>query len=416
METYIDDKKFAVFLKSNKKVLPNRIPFYLSWVNLFLKYKKDIKNLETSLTGFRNDLRLSNKFTDWQIQQASEAVHFYAEYSTNKSASTKNFNPGLTKHYFKPVLNMTAKKLRLHHKSFQTEKAYLRWIKDFLIFTSSNVEKLETDHVKNYLTYIAVSRRVAASTQKQAFNAILFLYRHVLNKEIDNLEGAFKAKVKRRIPTVLTLEEAGSIFTKLSGRTRLMAELIYGSGMRLNECLNLRIKDLDFQRGSILVRSGKGNKDRLTVLPANLKDEMLDQFKYAEKLYKKDREDNIEGVMLPSALERKFRNASKEWQWFWVFPAGKLSVDPISNTIRRFHIYPTTLQKAFKSAVVKSGINKNASIHTLRHSFATSLIEAGYDIRTVQELLGHSDLSTTMIYTHVADKNKLGVKSPFDCL
>jgi len=202
----------------------------------------------------------------------------------------------------------------------------------------------------------------------------------------------------------------------MKGIYRLMAELIYGSGMRLNECLNLRVKDLDFQSASILVRSGKGNKDRITLLPERIIPKLKAQLTAARITYDHDREENIAGVMLPEALSQKFKNASTEWVWFWIFPSPKLSVDPYSNIVRRFHIYPSSLQKMFKSAVIYSEISKNASIHTLRHSFATSLIENGYDIRTIQELLGHSDVSTTMIYTHVARKNKLGVKSPFDSL
>ena len=414
MDVKIDDKKFEFYLKTYKKILQNRIPFYLSWVNLFFNHKHTLTNLDASLTGFQNDLRLSNKFTDWQIEQASEAVRFYTEFlKLNNNSSFIEKNESAPPAY-ESILKKTSQQLRLYHKSFQTEKKNIRWIREFLLRTSINPEKLNTSHVKNYLTYLAVSRKVSAATQKQAFNAILFFYRHVLNKEIENLEGVLRAKPKLKLPTVLTPAEISSVFSKLEGRYRLMSELIYGSGMRLNECLNLRIKDLDFHRGSILVRSGKGNKDRLTILPARLIGDLQKQLSLSEKLHQEDREKDIEGVMMPAALSRKYRNASKEWSWFWIFPSDKLSIDPLTNTIRRFHIYPSTLQKAFKTAVIKSGIAKDASIHTLRHSFATSLIEAGYDIRTIQELLGHSDLSTTMIYTHVANKNKLGVKSPLD--
>ncbi|MDC7126036.1 MAG: integron integrase, partial [Spirochaetales bacterium] len=224
------------------------------------------------------------------------------------------------------------------------------------------------------------------------------------------------AKKNIRLPVVCTGNEIRKIFKYLNDPHLLMAQIIYGSGIRLNECLNLRIKDLDFERKSIHIYSGKGNKDRLTVLPEQIINRIKQHLSKIRKFYNEDRKNNIAGVMLPDALNQKYKNASKDWSWFWVFPAQRLSVDPYINIVRRFHIYPSTLQKAFKSAVEKSGISKNASIHTLRHSFATDLIERGYDIRTVQELLGHSNISTTMIYTHIAQKNKLGVKSPLDNL
>lgn len=264
------------------------------------------------------------------------------------------------------------------------------------------------------IQYLAVSRKVAQNTQKQAFNALLFFFRHILKKRIENLNGTVMSKQHSKLPLVLTQNEIKNVFNQLKDPYLLMAELIYGSGIRLNECLNLRIKDLDFERGSVLIRSGKGDKDRLTLLPDRIESRLNKHLANARLLYDKDRAENIAGVMLPSALSRKYPNAPIDWLWFWVFPSPKLSIDPYSNTVRRFHIYPSSLQKAFKTAVRNSLITKNASIHTLRHSFATSLIESGYDIRTIQELLGHSDVSTTMIYTHVAIKNKLGVKSPLD--
>ncbi len=302
------------------------------------------------------------------------------------------------------------------HKSLQTEKTYQRWLVDFITYTETSADLISADDLKRYLTYLAVKRKVAQATQKQAFNALLFFYRHILHIRIENLDGTIMSKQSSRLPLVLTRNEVKRVLYQLKDPYLLMAELIYGSGIRLNECLNLRIKDLDFERGSLLILSGKGNKDRLTLMPEKIKTRISKHLNCVKSLYEADRQNNISGVMLPDALCRKYPNASTTWSWFWVFPSHKLSIDPYSNTVRRFHIYPSTLQKAFKTAVSSSGITKNASIHTLRHSFATSLIEAGYDIRTIQELLGHSDLSTTMIYTHVANKNKLGVKSPFDSL
>jgi integron integrase len=275
--------------------------------------------------------------------------------------------------------------------------------------------KLDGRDLQDFLSYLAVERKVSASTQNQALNAIVFLYRHVLEKEIGEKElNAVRARYKRRLPVVLTLKEALAIFDHLSGVQRIMAMLTYGCGLRLQECLSLRIKDIDLEQNIVIVRSGKGDKDRRTILPESLKDDLIAQISEVRSLYDRDREKGINGVYLPGALERKYPNAGKEWAWFWLFPSQLLSVDPRTHTVRRHHMHPASLQKAFKAAVAKSGITKQASVHTLRHSFATHLLENGYDIRTIQELLGHTNLQTTMIYTHVASKNILGVQSPLD--
>lgn len=208
--------------------------------------------------------------------------------------------------------------------------------------------------------------------------------------------------------------EVHAIFDELSGTHRLMAMLIYGCGLRLSECLNMRIKDIDLEQSIVIVRAGKGDKDRRTILPESIKDDLIRHISNVRALYEQDRKEDINGVYLPGALERKYLNAGKEWRWFWLFPSKSLSVDPCEYTVRRHHMHPASLQKAFKTAVAKADITKQASVHTLRHSFATHLLEKGYDIRTIQELLGHRNLQTTMIYTHVASKNILGVKSPLD--
>jgi integron integrase len=213
---------------------------------------------------------------------------------------------------------------------------------------------------------------------------------------------------------VLTVKEVEQIFDKMSGLHRLMAMLTYGCGLRLNECLGLRIKDIDFEQNLTIVRSGKGDEDRRTVLPERLKDELIHHIASVRILYDRDREQNLNGVALPGALERKYPNAGKEWGWFWLFPSKSLSIDPRTQVVRRHHMHPASLQRSFKAAVGKTGITKQVSVHTLRHSFATHLLEKGYDIRTIQELLGHKQLHTTMIYTHVAKKNILGVRSPLD--
>ncbi len=417
MKNRIDDTvildQFKTHLINNTGMEQRYIEHYLKWIALYLNEQvKSTKQL--SAIAFSNDLALSNKYADWQIKQAKTAVNLFMQFRSSNYSIPKPIIK--TDVCWEQLKEQNRRQLRLMHKSLQTEKTYQRWLVDFITYTQTSADLISADDLKRYLTYLAVKRKVAQATQKQAFNALLFFYRHILHIRIENLDGTIMSKQSSRLPLVLTRNEVKRVLYQLKDPYLLMAELIYGSGIRLNECLNLRIKDLDFERRSLLILSGKGNKDRLTLMPEKIKTRISKHLNYVKTLYEADRQNNISGVMLPDALCRKYPNASTTWSWFWVFPSHKLSIDPYSNTVRRFHIYPSTLQKAFKTAVSSSGITKNASIHTLRHSFATSLIEAGYDIRTIQELLGHSDLSTTMIYTHVANKNKLGVKSPFDSL
>ncbi len=241
-----------------------------------------------------------------------------------------------------------------------------------------------------------------------------FLFRHILDKSINDVADAVRAKKKRRLPVVLTRSELNNLFAHLSGLDRLMARLIYGCDLRLRECLNLRVKDIDFERRTVTIRKGKGDNDRETIFPESLKKELRDHSDRIHCLFKEDRKNDRPGVYLPNALERKFPNAGKEWLWFWVFPAPNLSIDPSTNIVRRHHVYRGNLQRQIKRAGEKAKIYKKITVHTLRHSFTTYLLEDGYDIRSIQELLGHSDLRTTTIYTHVATKNRPGIKSPLD--
>ena len=304
--------------------------------------------------------------------------------------------------------------LPLKHLSLRTEQTYLGWVRRFYRFLNGlSPYSLDSTHVKDFLTYLAVERKVAASTQNQAFNAILFLFRHILDKQIDEIGDAVRAKKKRRLPVVLTKSEINRLLDQMSGTNLLMAKTIYGCGLRLRECLHLRIKDIDFSRMAVTVR-GKGDKDRETVLPGSIKGTMINHIESVRKIYEKDRENGLAGVQLSGALERKLPNAGKEWAWFWVFPSHKISVDPTTNIIRRHHIYAGNLQRQIKQAGIRAGIPKRITVHALRHSFATHLLEKGHDIRIIQDLLGHADLRTTMIYTHVVSKNRLGIISPLD--
>ncbi|MBU4318142.1 MAG: integron integrase [Proteobacteria bacterium] len=265
-----------------------------------------------------------------------------------------------------------------------------------------------------FLSYLAVERNVAKATQNQAFNAILFFYRHVLEKEVGSIASAVRAKRGTRLPVVLSRDEVTRLINHLSGVPGLMAKILYGSGLRLNECTRLRIQDLDFERNTIIVRGAKGDKERETIFPEEIVDDVKSHLEKTRLAFEADRKATVPGVHLPGALDRKYPNAAKQWIWYWVFPSGKLSVDPRSKLIRRHHISPDFIQKAIKKASDATALSKKVTTHTLRHSFATHLLEDGYDIRTIQQLLGHADLETTMIYTHVAKKNMLGVRSPLD--
>jgi integron integrase len=312
------------------------------------------------------------------------------------------------------LLDQVRDKIRLKNYSIRTERAYVDWVRRFILFHQKrHPAEMGAPEVEAFLTHLAVADQVAASTQNQALSALLFLYQEVLGRELPPFH-ALQAQKPARLPTVLTREEVWQLIDQLSGIQQWQAMLLYGTGMRLLECLRLRVKDVDFGQKIILVRDGKGEKDRVTLLPATLVSQLQQQLAWAKTLHDYDLAQGYGAVYLPNALERKYPNASKEWGWQYVFPADQLSVDPPSGAIRRHHRTPQSLQRAVKRAVQTAGIVKPASCHTLRHSFATHLLEDGYDIRTVQELLGHSDVSTTMIYTHVLNQGGISVRSPLD--
>ncbi len=268
------------------------------------------------------------------------------------------------------------------------------------------------EHVRDFLTHLAVKGKVAASTQNQAFSAILFLYQQVLQHEIGRIEDVERAKRPIKVPVVFTQDEAAKVLAQMSSTLRLMANLLYGTGMRLMECVRLRVKDVDFGYNQITIRDGKGAKDRVTMLPPVLVDALQRHLARVKSLHGDDLAEGFGTVYLPFALERKYPNANREWGWQYVFPAAKRSVDPRSKRQQRHHAGETVLQRAVKQAIRAAGIHKAASCHTFRHSFATHLLESGYDIRTVQELLGHKDVATTMIYTHVLNRPGVAVRSP----
>ncbi len=438
------EKTFKQFLEDIPRIPERQIFYYLGWIHQFKKFSH---TQEEGRKG--DDVELFDRFIkyissyreDWQVRQAKDAVRLFLYFCkdtvgkvqqpadggkiegrdcnipSEHRASFRSEGSWTETEKFRTLVRNLEQTFRLKHRSYQTEKTYLQWIRRFFRFAAkADPSQLDQEDVKDYLSTLAVRNHVAASTQRQAFNALLFLFRYGLDKEISGLRSVVTAVPKKRLPVVLSAEEVKAILSRLSGVHRIMAELVYGAGLRLNECLSLRVKDIDFERGCLTVRSGKGDKDRETVLPSALAGRLEKHLGTIRAIYREDRENGVAGVVLPGALSKKYGTAGKEWGWFWLFPSEKLSVEPGTGIVRRHHRYPSTLQKAFHSASASSGVVKPATIHTLRHSFATHLVEQGYDIRTIQELLGHSDVSTTMIYTHVARKNKLSVISPIDSL
>jgi integron integrase len=307
--------------------------------------------------------------------------------------------------------------LRVRHYSLRTEQSYVQWVQRFLVFhRARNPLDLGSDDVTAFLSTLATDRHVSPSTQNQAKSAILFLYKEVFKIQLPWLDQIVQAKRPPRLPVVLTLPEVSRLLQCMSGMNGLIASLLYGTGLRVMEALRLRVKDLELNRREIVVREGKGGKDRVTVLPENLVLPLQQQLAHAKALHDKDLEAGYGDVWMPDALAAKYPRAAKSWGWQWVFPAHDRSIDPRTDEVRRHHIQPETIQRAIATAARAASIIKPCTPHVLRHSFATHLLQSGYDIRTVQELLGHADVSTTMIYTHVLNRGGRGVRSPLDAL
>jgi integron integrase len=313
------------------------------------------------------------------------------------------------------LLDQVRELIRIRHYSVRTEQAYVQWIRRFILFNGKrHPREMGAAELTAFLSDLAVQRNVAASTQNQALHAILFLYRDVLKIDLPWLNDVQRAKRPQHLPVVFTRDEVKALLAQLEGTTWLMATLIYGSGLRLLECLSLRVKDVDFHYKQLAVRDAKGQKDRVTMLPNSLVDPMRTHLARVHRLHETDLREGFGHVYLPSALAAKYPSADREWAWQYVFPSARRSIDPRSGSERRHHASEDALQRAVKQAIRNANIFKPGSVHTLRHSFATHLLESGYDIRTVQELLGHSDVKTTMIYTHVLNRGGRGVVSPVD--
>lgn len=439
---FLNDYHLFIIKKGIKESSAN---WYVNWVRQFMQYLDKTSILECTVEDVQRYLTKLGEgglAQEWQVKQARNALRLllkeflkipwaFQQSSINKERSSSQVpvanpkkplppfkdtvtNIGSVPHY-SAILEKLKTEIRVRHYSIRTERTYDQWARRFLSFLKMKpVEDLSAADVKSYLEYMAVERQVSASSQNQALNALVFLFEHVLNQEIGVIGEFTRAKRPIRIPVVLTRNEMGRLLGALSGKYALMAGLLYGSGLRITECIRLRVKDIDFEQNQIVVRDGKGKKDRVTILPDTYHTPLKEQLAIAKHVYESDLQEGCSGVYVWPSLERKYKNATKEWIWQYVFPSDKLSVDPRTNKTRRHHIHESTLHRSIKRATQEVGVNKQTSCHTLRHSFATHLLENGYDIRTVQELLGHADVSTTMIYTHVLNKPGLAVKSPVD--
>jgi integron integrase len=307
--------------------------------------------------------------------------------------------------------------LRARHYSLRTEQAYAHWVKRYIFFHKlRHPAEMGEAEINAFLTHLAVDGKVSSSTQNQALSAILFLYRHILGREVGQIGEVIRARRPRHLPVVMNREEVKTVISHLYGEKKIIATLLYGAGLRLMECLRLRVQDIDFEKNQITVRNGKGDKDRVTMLPQSVKPMLTEHLRRVRHLHEKDLAGGWGSVELPEALDRKYPCAPRAWEWQWVFPQERRWRNPETKQEGRHHIDESLVQRAVKEAVARAGLSKRASCHTFRHSFATHLLESGYDIRTVQELLGHRDLKTTMIYTHVLNRGPAGIRSPLDNL
>jgi integron integrase len=418
--------EFQNYLRSNCLVHQKYIPFYASWASKFLAFSRGKTNLSLDLQiqQFINHLTAELHIADWQVRQAENAIQLYTDQflDGNKAPSRQPHDYETSSvSVSSPIMEKMREALRIKHYAYRTERAYLDRIKEFYHYLR-NVKKKELNStlnsadVRDFLSHLALRKRVSASTQNQAFNAVIFLFRHVLKTELRDLNKAVRAKRGQRLPVVFTIKEVKDLFKHITGENLLILKIIYGSGLRLMELARMRVKDVDFGANLIIVRNAKGDKDRSTILPESVKSDVTLHLEKVKVVHEKDLASGHGNVYLPYALSRKYRTAAMQWHWQYVFPSSNLSVDPRSGKIRRHHKSEKAIQDAMARALKKSGIPKHASVHTLRHSFATHLLMKGVNIREIQQLLGHKYLETTMIYLHVIRELSGAPESPLDSL
>jgi integron integrase len=409
--------EYQRYIVENDFVKKEKAGYYAAWLRRFLRLGlSDQLTKAEKLGQFRESLLVEDGMQEWQLNQATHAVELYmnilpvSQPPREKSESVAELT----------VENLSSKMievLRLKHYAYRTEKTYLDWLRRYSLYCDEKGLALEESaSVKHFLTNLAVNSQVAASTQNQAFNSLLFLFRFVLEKEIDGISGTVRAKNKKNLPVVLSVDEVRLLFSQMEGTQRMMLELVYGCGLRVSELTRLRVMNLDFGNGILIVKDGKGGKDRALKLPKKLIPTLNTHLLKVEELHKEDLKLGFGDVYLPPALARKYPSAGKEWKWQYVFPSTKLAVDPRSGVTRRHHLLDKTVQNIMKKAVQAAGIAKRATVHSLRHSFATHLLMNGVNIREIQELLGHKNIETTMIYTHVVRDLSETPNSPLDLL
>ncbi|MBN2050008.1 MAG: integron integrase [Spirochaetales bacterium] len=422
MDSSVDLNNFEKYIRGSLGLKDKAVYWTTYWAKKYmLEYKNYYeKDREKAIQNFLNNLE--RKKEDWVVKYAQEAIQrFYLFLDLQSGENINVINKQEWSLYISDLTGKVREILRLRHVSFRTEKSYMYWLSRFITFLETrrgftSESRIQENDLRSFLSYLAAEDNVSSATQNQAFNALLVLFRQVLGINVNGLQTTVRAKKSKKLPTVFTREEISQILGILEDPFKLMVRLIYGGGLRLEECLSLRVKDIDFDNHRLIIRAGKGDKDRITLLPEVLHEDLRNHLKDQKSVWERDRRDDKPGVTIPEGLSRKYPGIDKQWSWFWLFPASHFFTDPRTNKQTRWHLHPSMLQRKVKEAINAANINKQASVHTFRHSFATHLVENGYDIRTIQELLGHSNIKTTMIYTHVAVRNKQGVKSPLESL
>jgi len=417
-------QQFGEFLLKAQLVKEKAAPYCVRWVRRFLARPASNGPVADQVRRFCEDLERDGACQDWQVRQAEHALRLYfVNFLDRADWHHRPQTAGVDERgRTNPLAALEELRLRLRtrHYSYRTECSYADWVRRFLAYVAERRQaphpRVDSAVVRDYLTYLAVRQQVSASTQNQALCAVLFLCREVLGLDVDDLSLTARAKRGAHLPVVLSVPETAALLGAMRGTTWLMAALIYGGGLRVSECCQLRVKDIDFDQGLLVVRSGKGDKDRTTLLANMCRDPLRAQLHAAEAIHRRDRESGLPGVWLPDALDRKYPQAGRDLAWFWIFPSRTLSTDPRAGIVRRHHISDSVVQKAVKAAARQAKIHKPVSVHTLRHCFATHLLLNGVDIRQIQEYMGHANVETTMVYTHVVEELRNPPRSPLDIL
>lgn len=406
---------YEKYILDNGLARPDKVRYFSGWVKKFLAMGlSEQLSSDDKIKQFRRFLDVDTYLEDWQRKQGQQAIEIYLNMYLEVITAIEA--PGAVAD-FGEYENKARTVFRLKHYAYRTEKTYLDWIKKYFRYCSaSSYDFKDSNSVKLYLSYLATKREVAASTQNQAFNSLLFLFRYVFEVDLDGLKGTVRARARKNLPVVLSVDEVKSLFEQVSGTKQLILELVYGTGLRVSELARLRVMNLDFGNGMLIVKDGKGGKDRAVRLPKKLIDPLHEHLEKGRMLHDSDLKLGHGEVYLPQALARKYPAAGKEWKWQYVFPSGNLAVDPRSGKVRRHHVLVATVQRIMRAAVQDAGIVKKATVHSLRHSFATHLLMSGVNIREIQELLGHRNVETTMIYTHVVKDLSTTPDSPLDML